>query len=409
VPDEEALRSRGVVNVQQLIRFEVESLSVHLPPHKRILTYDIWMEPLPRTTTGKLKRHEIVRRLKLTPSAEAPQVEASAEDAAWLDDPHVSAALTAVKRRATEGVSCLPNANLELDLGLDSMERVELLTELEQQFAVDVPEEKVHEIFTLRQLVEAVRPDGASANGTGGRARVGATDESWSLILRDLPPTTDPVLSGLLEQRTLLEPVLFAFTRVAQPLMSRVHAKGLEKLPKNGAYLICPNHQSYADAFLVCGVLPRRTLANIFFIGAVEYFETPLMAWVARKINCVPVDPDSNLVPAMKAGAFGLAQGKILMLFPEGERSIDGTVKRFRKGATILSRHAGVPIVPVAIKGAHEVWAREGSFRWKGLLPWSRSEVTVEFGDPMFFTEGETYAEAAGRLQARVQEMWQRL
>jgi long-chain acyl-CoA synthetase len=51
VPDEEVLRSRGVVNVQQLMRFELESRSVHLPPHKRILTYDIWMEPLPRSTT----------------------------------------------------------------------------------------------------------------------------------------------------------------------------------------------------------------------------------------------------------------------------------------------------------------------------------------------------------------------
>ena len=131
---------------------------------------------------------------------------------------------------------------------------------------------------------------------------------------------------------------------------------------------------------------------------------------MARKINRVPVDPDSNLVPAMKAGAFGLAQGKILMLFPEGERSIDGKIKRFpARVPPSCRRHAGVPIVPVAIKGAHEVWARGGLFRWKGLLPWSRSEVIVEFGDPMFFTEGETYAEAAGRLQARVTEMWQRL
>ncbi len=409
VANMDVLRERKIVNAGDMLRYEMERLGASLPSYKRVLGYEIWFEPLPRTTTGKLKRHEIVRRLKLTPGGDAPQVEASPEDAAWLDDPHVSAALTAVKRRATEGVSCLPNSNLELDLGLDSMERVELLTELEQQFAVDVPEEKVHEIFTLRQLVEAVRPDETGASGPGGRARLGATDESWSLILRDLPPASDPVLSGLLEQRPFLEPFLFGLARVAQPLMSRVRAVGLEKLPKNGAYLLCPNHQSYIDAFLICGVLPRRTLSNLFFIGAVEYFETPIMAWVARKINCVPVDPDSNLVPAMKAGAFGLAQGKILMLFPEGERSIDGKIKRFRKGATILSRHAGVPIVPVAIKGAHEVWAREGSFRWKGLLPWSRSEVVVEFGDPMFFTEGETYAEAAGRLQARVTEMWQRL
>jgi long-chain acyl-CoA synthetase len=217
------------------------------------------------------------------------------------------------------------------------------------------------------------------------------------------------VLSGLLEKRAMLEPVLFGFTRVAQPALARVQVRGLERLPRDGPYLICPNHQSYIDGFLLCGVLPRRTLSNLFFIGAVEYFESTLMAWVARKVNIVPVDPDSNLVPAMKAGAFGLARGKILILFPEGERSLDGTVKRFRKGAAILARHAGAPIVPVAIKGAHEVWAREGSFRWKGLLPWSRSEVRVEFGEPMRFEDGESYAEASARLQARVQEMWERL
>jgi hypothetical protein len=54
VPDEEVLRERGIVNLRELIRFEVEGLSVQLPAHKRILSYDISLEPLPRTTTGKL-------------------------------------------------------------------------------------------------------------------------------------------------------------------------------------------------------------------------------------------------------------------------------------------------------------------------------------------------------------------
>jgi len=411
VANMDVLRERKIVNAGDILRYEMERLGASLPSYKRVLGYEIWFEPLPRTTTGKLKRHEIVRKLKMTSAADAPQVQASPEEEAWLSDPHVSAAMEAVKRRALQGAACLPNANLELDLGLDSMERVELLTELEQQFAVDVPEATVHEIFTLRQLIEAVRPSEANAASerAPSGARSAATDESWSLILRDLPPKTDPVLSGLLEQRTLLEPILFAFTRVAQPTLARVQARGLENLPKSGAYVICPNHQSYIDGFLVCGVLPRRTLADIFFVGAIEYFETSLMAWVARKVNIVPVDADSNLVPAMKAGAFGLAQGKILVLFPEGERSLDGTVKRFRKGAAILARHTGVPIVPVAIKGAHEVWAREGSFRWKGLLPWSRSVVKIEFGEPMQFGEGETYAEAAARLENRVKELWARL
>ena len=136
---------------------------------------------------------------------------------------------------------------------------------------------------------------------------------------------------------------------------------------------------------------------------------TPLMAWVARRVHCVPVDPDSNLVPAMKAGAFGLAHGKVLILFPEGERSIDGTVKRFKKGAPILSRHMCVPVVPVAIKGAHEVWPRGRSFNWQGVLPWRRSQVRLEFGNPIQFGEGESDQDAASRLRAAVDEMWRSL
>ena len=229
------------------------------------------------------------------------------------------------------------------------------------------------------------------------------------MLLRDLPPATDPVVSGLLAPRPVLEPVLYLVGRLLPRLLGTVRVHGLDNLPRGGAFLICPNHQSYVDPFFVGGVLPYRTLARAFFVGAVEYFETPLMSWVARKVHCVPVDPDSNLVPAMKAGGFGLAHGKVLILFPEGERSIDGTVKRFKKGAPILSRHLSVPVVPVAIKGAHEVWPRGRAFNWRGLLPWSRSCIRVQFGEPIQFTERESYAEAAARLQGTVDRMWQRL
>jgi long-chain acyl-CoA synthetase len=331
----------------------------------------------------------------------------------------VDRALAVVRRRVGAGAAIGPTANLELDLGLDSMERVELLTELEQEFGVRVPEDQTHQIFTLGDLIDAMRPVTGTTPDSPSRAvspglrpipsadrSRPVSDESWAVLLRDLPPSTDPTLRSLLRPRPLLEPLLFAAGRIFARLLARIRATGLEHVPQAGAFLICPNHQSYVDPFFVFAVLPYRTAARVFSVGAVEYFETPLMSRVARTINCVPVDPDSNLVPAMKAGAFGLTHDKVLLLFPEGERSIDGTVKRFKKGAPILSRHMGVPVVPMAIRGAYEVWPRGRSFNWRGLLPWSRSKVRLKFGAPVQFTEGESYADAAARLQKIVDDMW---
>jgi long-chain acyl-CoA synthetase len=398
VPNLDLLREKRMVNAGEILRFEMEGLSVHLPPHKRVLGYEIWFEPLPRTTTGKLKRHEIRQRVADKQRAAELAPNRNEDDASWLEDAHVRAAVDVIARRAG-GRLVRRDANLELDLGLDSMERVELLTELEQRFGVRVGEERAHAIFTAAQLIEAVRPDG------GQVARL-ESEESWAVLLRELPSADHPVLSGLLERRRVAAPAFFALSRLLRLLLGRTRVAGLQHLPRQGAFIIAPNHQGYLDPFLVCGVLPYRVFRRLFFVGAAEYFETPLMAWVARACNCVPVDPDANLVPAMKAGAFGLVHGKVLMLFPEGERSIDGTVKRFKKGAPILSRHLRVPIVPVAINGAFEMWPRNRAFNWRALLPWSDYRVRITFGEPVQVDASAGYASAAAALRNRVAAMW---
>jgi long-chain acyl-CoA synthetase len=144
----------------------------------------------------------------------------------------------------------------------------------------------------------------------------------------------------------------------------------------------------------------------VFFVGAAEYFETPLTRWLAKKINLLPVDPDANLVPAMKAAAFGLRQGKILVLFPEGERSIDGTVKRFKKGAPILAQHLQIPVVPAAIRGAFELWPRNPPLNWRRLVPGGGRRVRLALGSPIRFARTGRYVESASRLQEAVKAMW---
>jgi len=197
----------------------------------------------------------------------------------------------------------------------------------------------------------------------------------------------------------------------------RFRVAGRENLPPRGPYLICPNHQSYIDPILLASALPFSALREIFLVGASEYFATPLMRWLARRINVVPVDPDTNLLRAMHAGAFGLGHGKVLVLFPEGERSIDGAPKKFKKGAPILSLHLHAPIVPVALDGGFEVWPRGRAPQWRSLLPGGPGGVSLRFGKPLpppaalpagiSVARAESiYAAEAEQLRATVLEMW---
>jgi long-chain acyl-CoA synthetase len=146
---------------------------------------------------------------------------------------------------------------------------------------------------------------------------------------------------------------------------------------------VTPNHASYLDGFIVAANLPFRLFRRIFFVGAAEYFQTPLMRSLARLANIVPVDPDAHLLAAMRAAATGLRLGKVLMLFPEGERSIDGTLRPFRKGAAILSSHLGAPIVPVALDGLYALWPRGRAVNWRRLTPWHRAQIRMTVCEPM--------------------------
>jgi long-chain acyl-CoA synthetase len=402
VPDAELLRERRIVNAGDLLRFELEGQSIHLPPYKRVLDYAVWFAPLPRTTTGNLKRHAIERRLQASKEQPIADPSVPSEIARrWRNDAHAAATAEIVRARA-RGRVINAEANLELDLGFDSMERVELLTELEQRFAVRVPVDKACEILTLGQLIDAVRParDGPVAESIEG---------SWSVLLRDVPAPTDSAHFALLARRPVAAPVFFLTARLLRLFLGPGEVAGRANLPQHGPYIISPNHQSYVDPFIVLSVLPYHLFRNLFFVGASEYFDTRLTRWLARKINLLPVDPDANLVSAMQASARGLRHGKILMLFPEGERSIDGTVKRFKKGAPILAQHLGVAIVPVAIKGAHELWPRNCTITWRLLMPWNRHRVRVAFGAPMQFNAMADYAASAAQLRGAVDDVWQRL
>jgi long-chain acyl-CoA synthetase len=413
VPNFDALRRKKIVNAKEAIRFDVETLSQQIASTKRIGSYEIWQEDLPRTTTRKIKRFEIEKRVRANQADKAAddselslERPLTAEETAWLAQPAVQRALTIVRETARTPPSILrPTQNLELDLGLDSMQRVELLSRVQEQLGGNVPESQLAENYTVRELVDAVLQ--SVADGTAGREARTAFAGWKSILAQQLDPAE---VISLVRPQPVSAFFWYMVSRLTQVIALdrfHLHVRGLEKLPRSGAYIISSNHQSYLDPLILASVLPPPVFDKVFALGTSEIFGEGLMRRLARSLRIVVLDPDANLVPAMRAGAFGLRQGRPLILYPEGERSIDGAPRIFKKGAAILSIHTQVPIVPVAIEGFYQAWPRNKLFQ-------QFTQLKMVFGDPIVpppdtDASEETYEKLTADLKARVVEMWEGL
>ncbi len=407
VPNFDVLKERKIVNSKEVIRWDIEGLSAQLASTKRIGSYEIWREDLPRTTTRKLKRFEIEKRVRTNQASGQTGEEnteserpLSLDETAWLEHPDVQRAIKVMREYSKTATSTIrPGDNLELDLGLDSMLRVELLVALEQEIGGDIEESQLAEIYTVRELVDKIRESAVS-----GKTAVRAEFAGWKAVLQEEP--TDPEVLALGQPGRFAETVLYGITRIIQffsRVFFRLRVDGLEKLPAQGPFILSSNHQSYIDPVVMTSVLPWRIFRDLFSVGTSEIFGSGFMRMLARWLRVIVLDPDANLIPAMRAGAYGLRHGRVLILYPEGERSIDGTPRIFKKGAAILSAHLQIPIVPIAIEGFYEAWPRG-----KGFQKFAPLKIT--FGDPIY-PPSESASEAAyEKLTADVKErvvgMW---
>ena len=122
----------------------------------------------------------------------------------------------------------------------------------------------------------------------------------------------------------------------------------------------------------------------------------------------MPIDPDSNLVRAMQVSAAGLKANKILLIFPEGNRTYDGELQTFKKGAAILATELHVPVLPVAIEGSFDAWSKV-SDRIR-FLP-----IKITIGKPFYLEIPETsqdyeqdYTRGAEKMRNEVSKLMSR-
>lgn len=388
VPDFEALRRDGVQSVRIAIHDGIEKLSQSLPAWQRVLSFEIRRDPLPRTATRKLQRFLV--ELDDGDAGESPEhVEDPADPALFEQEPGRTV-LDVVRGRLGADVAVRAGSSLELDLGLDSLNRMELFLSVEQALGVKLSDEDAQAILTVRDIVLTV-----TGKDAAGRAASGGDQDPWRRVLedaddRDIPEWLSRGRSVFLNAGFF---VTMVFLRVFGWIFLRFSIRGQEHLPERGPFLICPNHQSYLDGLLLGAFLPGTVRGDSFAVGATVHVSGPLQRVFARMLRILPIDSDRAIRPSMKTSAALLKQDRVLIIFPEGRRSFDGRLQALRDGAAVLACGLGVPILPCAIQGTFEALPRTRGFP-------RPAKVTYTYGPLLRPEPGESPAAMTARLRA---------
>ena len=198
-------------------------------------------------------------------------------------------------------------------------------------------------------------------------------------------------------QRSLASRLWYRFIRtliwVTAFVAFRMRCHHRERFPKTGGFLLLANHQSYLDPPLIGAVVPRP----INSLARASLFKNPLFGGLIRSIDAIPIDRDGLGISGIKETLRRLKRGEIVLLFPEGTRSADGELQPLKPGFSALVVRADVPIVPIAIDGAHEAFPRHAKFP-------RAAKIDLVVGEPIpaavarSMTDSELVALVAERL-----------
>ncbi len=395
VPDFDYLRKMNLSNSRETIAFEIEDLAKDLPPYKRITGMKVFKDPLPVTRLGKLRRSKVKELYDR--SGELTEKTVHELDVTLLADPVMKRMLACLEPFSVKK-PIMPDDNIELDLGLDSLARVELIVSLEKSFGISVPDSFGSGVFTVKEAVLKLKELLASGPIEPGKN----VKMSWTDILAQ-EPAEDLKKSLKLDSGTLCSIGQYLFLvmlRIILMLYGRLSMHGRENLPGKGPFIIAPNHLSIADVPAVMCKVPWKLVSKTFFLGTTDFFGGTFSSKLAGLIHVIPVDMDTRLASAMQLSAHVLRQGRILCVFPEGGRSRDGKIKEFKKGIGIIAKELNIPIVPVAIRGTYE------------MLPAGRrfprpAKIDVFFGKPVH-SAGKDYDEIVNTLYQKITELLER-
>jgi long-chain acyl-CoA synthetase len=337
--------------------------------YKRIMGFTIISTELPKTPIGKTKRfklHELIDDKKpVVPEPRQPMTPEYESVANHIRD--------------TKNIEVAPGQNLVMDIGLDSLDKVVLLSYIEKNFGIRITEHELSQFKTLGELSDYIKTE---------KEKFEHEKAGW----KDLVTDADKVRIPFTWLGTIFSYVVF---KVLGWIWTPVKAIGKDNIP-DGNFIIAANHNTYIDPLYISSTLKYEQARKTFYYSKAKYFPG-VVKFVAEVHNVILVDIDNELKTSMLKIAAALKRKKNLIIFPEGTRSITGELADFKKFYTILSCELNIPIVPVVLSGSIDALPR-GAF-------WLRfgKKITVRFLPPVYPGK-HTYDSLNGEVFSMIRE-----
>ena len=354
------------INTTQLIK----DINLKLSSHQQLQKILVWpMKDFPRTPSLKIKRREVQEYLennvKKNIKREIPENKLF-EILSKLSNTNVSK----IKSKSV----------LSTDLAIDSLHRVELLSIIEEEYNVELEEDKITEKTTVEDILKMIKK----------------TDVSGSLTKLSYINTSKIIVP----LRIFLQFVFFMALR----LFYNLKFIGKENLDTiSGPVIFAINHTSHLDTPTLLRALPFRFRSNIAFAAAQDYFfvkekdtnkllKKARLTFLQLLLNVYPFSRGGNIKKSLKLTGKLLDKGISIGIYPEGTRSESGEMSNFKTGIGLIAVNMEVPVIPVKVTGLFEILPRGKMFPRFG-------KASVHFGKPIKIDKELSYIKIAENIE----------
>lgn len=335
VPELLEFRKRGITNTKAYIRNIVEDYNLKAHNYEKVLDYKLFEEELPKTRVGKIRRFmlpDLYEKNEITKKEKIPE---PTDEAYKILKEYV---------KKNKGIEPQPEENLELEIGMDSLDIVEFFAFIENSFGIQLDEEKFAEMPNLKLLSEYINQKATKFEDN---------DVDWKQIINETKPIQDNKKRWVTRLLKALQPVVDLYFRVR-----KIDKKKLTNDPQ----IFVSNHQSFVDPLILGSLFPGKIVFNTLFLAIDWYFKKGVMKLLVSNGNVVLIDINKNVRKSVEEIVGYLKSGKSIVIFPEGARTKDGKVAQFKKVFAIIAKELNIDIQCIGIKGAFEAYSRYMKF-----------------------------------------------